>query len=385
MLLALAITSAAALILGLTSVETVASVATIPQSLPKSVPLDWHYLPSVVLPALSVGLLGLVQGAAVSQTFPNPDGKYGNLNRDFVGQGLSNIAGGLFQSLPAGGSASGTGVVVGAGAVSRWANIFAGLFVIVIVLLFGWLVELVAMPALAGLLIVIGARMLNFRAIASVRNTGVVASTSFYLTLIASLLIPLQYAVLFGIGVAILLNLFQQSEQVRVVELVWSDTQFPVEQPVPKVLRSEGITCLYVHGSLFFAAAANMEKTLPDAEQTHDAVILIGLRGHPEVGSTLIAVLERYLRLLRKNGNRLILVGVSKQIARQLKDTGMTTLIGEENIFAEDVRVGYPLALAYAEAVRWLQARNVDIHRPHGLVVPEKAGSTPAGVDDILP
>jgi SulP family sulfate permease len=45
---------------------------------------------------------------------------------------------------------------MGAGARSRWANIFVGLFVALIVLLVGPLVERVPMPALAALLIVAG-------------------------------------------------------------------------------------------------------------------------------------------------------------------------------------------------------------------------------------
>jgi SulP family sulfate permease len=371
MLASMAITSGIALIFNLTNVAFVRDVAEITSSLPKAVALNWSYFPAVIVPAMAVGMLGLVQGAAVGQSFPNPNGKYGNVNRDFMGTGLGNIVTGFFRGLPAGGSASGTGVVVGAGAHSRWANIFAGAFVLVIVLLFGSLAELVAMPALAGLLILIGARMINFRAISSVWNTSVLASTSLGLTLAASLLIPLQYAVLVGIAVSVLINLFQQSEQVRLVELVWSDTQFPIEQPAPKDLPSDTITTLHIHGSLFFAAAANMEATLPDAAAARNAVVLLGIRGHQEVGSTLIAVLDRYVRQLQANGNRLIVVGAGKNIMRQLDKTGITALVGKESIYGEDKQIGYALALGYADAVRWLQARGVDVHRPQSLRLPE--------------
>ncbi len=371
MLAALAISSAIALAFGMVNVAFVRDVATITSSLPQPFALDWTFFRALVVPAFALSMLALVQGAAVGQSFPNPDGKYGNVNRDFMGTGLSNIVAGFFQGLPAGGSASGTGVLVGAGAHSRWANIFAGAFVLVIVLLFGSLAEKVAMPALAGLLIVIGARMINLRAIASVWNTSRLASTSFGLTLAASLLIPLHYAILVGVVVAVLINLFQQSEQVRLVELVWSDAQFPIEQPAPRILPSNSITSLYVHGSLFFAAAANMENRLPEASGARNAVVLLGIRGHQDVGSTLIVVLERYVRQLHANGNRLIVVGASPQIRRQFDDTGISALIGKESIYGEDKQIGYALALGYADAVRWLRARDVDIKRPSPLKLPE--------------
>ena len=382
LLAALAVSSAAALLFGFADVLNVSDVADIPRALPRPVGLNWGYLPAVLVPAVSLGLLALVQAAGVGQSFPNADGRYGSLNRDFAGQGLANIATGFFQGLPAGGSASGTGVLVGAGAVSRWANIFAGLLVLVLTLTLGWLVELVAMPALAGLLIVIGFRMLNIPAITTVWNTSAIARTSAILTFSATLLIPLQYAILVGVAVAVLLNVFQQAERVRLVEYVWSDDLFPTEQPAPAVLPSNAVTCLSVYGSLFFAAAANVEKSLPDATNSRNAVVLIGLRGHQDVGSTLIAVVERYTRQLQANGNRLLLVGVGKEIAGQLDKTGTTALIGQDSIFLADERLGHALTLAYREAVRWLAARGVESKRPVSPLLAERQvsnGTTEVG------
>jgi MFS superfamily sulfate permease-like transporter len=46
--------------------------------------------------------LGLIQAAGISQTIPNPDGEYPDPSGDFRGQGISNIASGLFKGLPLG-------------------------------------------------------------------------------------------------------------------------------------------------------------------------------------------------------------------------------------------------------------------------------------------
>ena len=119
---------------------------------------------TTLLPALSVAIVGLMQGAGVSQSAPNPDGKYPDVSRDFLGQGAANIAASLIGGIPAGGSISGTVLVVSAGAKSRWANIFAGLFVALIVLAAAPLVEMVPMPALAALLIVAGFQGLRVEA-----------------------------------------------------------------------------------------------------------------------------------------------------------------------------------------------------------------------------
>ncbi len=137
-------------------VPTVGDVASIPRQLPRLALPDLSLVPALLLPAFSVAVIGLVQGAGVSQGTPNPDGRYPNVSRDFFGQGAANVATSLAGGIPAGGSVSGTVLIMGAGARSRWANVFVGLFVAAIVLLAAPLVELVPMPALAALLIVAG-------------------------------------------------------------------------------------------------------------------------------------------------------------------------------------------------------------------------------------
>ena len=73
----------------------------------------------MLLPALSLAIIGLIQGAGVSQGTPNPDGKFPNVSRDFFGQGAANLATSFVSGLPAGGSISGTALIQGAGARSR--------------------------------------------------------------------------------------------------------------------------------------------------------------------------------------------------------------------------------------------------------------------------
>ena len=53
---------------------------------------DLSVVPSLLVPALSLALVGLVQGAGISANFPNADGSYPDASRDFIGQGVANIA-----------------------------------------------------------------------------------------------------------------------------------------------------------------------------------------------------------------------------------------------------------------------------------------------------
>ncbi len=334
---------------------TVGDITTIPRSLPRPALPDVFMIPALALPALAISIIGLVQGAGVSQSYPNPDGKFPNVSRDFTGQGIANIVTSFFSGIPGGGSMSGTAVTVNAGARSRWANILAGFFVILIVLLFAGVVKLIPMSALAGLLIVVGFQNLQPKQILMVWQTGRVAQTAMILTLIATVALPLQYAIVIGVAISIMMHVFRSSNQVRLVEIVQVEGGYPIEQPAPIKLADHEVTLLHTYGSLFFAAAATIEQNLPQAEDAKQAVVILILRGQPEVGSTFIGVLRRYATTLQANGGRLMLTGVNPNLRYQLEKTGTLAFIGEENVFMEQPQLGVAMNEALATAHTWLE------------------------------
>ena len=168
------------------AVPTVGDISAIPRSLPQLAIPQPSLVLSLLLPAFSVAIIGLVQGAGVSQGTPNPDGRYPDVSRDFLGQGAANIATSLVGGIPAGGSVSGTALIMGAGARSRWGNIFVGLFVAAIVLLAAPLVERVPMPALAALLIVAGFQGLRVEQAVIAWKTGRISQVVMLVTFVAT-------------------------------------------------------------------------------------------------------------------------------------------------------------------------------------------------------
>jgi SulP family sulfate permease len=337
-----------------TDIKLVGDIADIPRALPQPVLPDLSLIGKLIVPAISIGIIGIVQGAGVSQTFPNPDGKFSDVSRDFLGQGAANLAGGFFGGIPAGGSSSGTALMISAGARSRWANIFGGIAVASVVLLFANLVELVAMPALAGLVIVAGIQMVNVKAIQTVWQTNVVARTIMVLTFGSTLVMPLQYAVLLGVVISILLFVFQQSNTIKVVEWVTQANGWPVERRAPKQLESSRATFLYVYGNLFYAAASTLENNLPDVKGTFRAVVILLLRGNEDVGSTVNEVFRRYAEALQSHSGKLILAGVSPALRNQLQRTGLIKIIGPENIFPATDTIGEAGNAALQAATDWL-------------------------------
>ena len=138
----------------------------------------FRYVPAMFTSALALAIIGLVQGATVSQSYPNPDGRYPDVSRDFFGQGMANAAASVFQGVPAGGSMSGTAVTANAGARTRFANIFGGILVAPLVFLFSDFILLIPLSALAGLLIYVVFDTFKLQNVRTVWQTGRTSSAA---------------------------------------------------------------------------------------------------------------------------------------------------------------------------------------------------------------
>lgn len=314
-------------------------------------------IPVLVIPALSLAFVGLVQGAGISANFVNPDGTYGDASRDFVGQGAANVASGVFQGMPVGGSVSASALSKAAGARTRLAAVFAGLVMAVVVVAFGDAVGALAMPALAGLLILIGIRTVKPADLQSVWRTGLVQKVVVSVTFVLTMVIPLQYAVLVGVGVSMVLHVIRQSNQVRIRRRVRDADGHLVEVDPPAVLPPADVVVLQPYGSLFFAAASTFEAALPDVTATsRGSAVILRLRGRSDLGTTFMDVLFRYAVALRAVGSKLVIVTDSDRIREQLSATGITEAIGAANVYASDHRIGVTVQRAADDAQAWVDA-----------------------------
>jgi sulfate permease, SulP family len=355
LLVAVAVTSSLAAALGpLESVQQLRDIADIPGSLPRPVLPALGLVPALLLPAISLAFVGLVQGAAISQSLTNPDGTLPDASGDFRGQGIANVASGFFRGMPVGGSMSATALLTAAGARSRLANVTAGIVIALAILLLNDLVALVAMPALAGLLILVGYRTFKVEQVRMVWQTGPTQATVLAATFVLTLVIPLQYAVLAGVGLSVILYVVGQSNRVRVVRLTLPGTAaYPSEsEPPPRIAEGETVM-LAVYGSLFYAAAPVFERQLPDIDPlAGGAAVVLVLRGHDDLGSTFLQALGRYQEKLRAADGHLLLAGVEARPLAQLRDTGMLERIGADNVFPATPLLGEAMQLAIARARR---------------------------------
>jgi SulP family sulfate permease len=315
-------------------------------------------VPALLVPAFSLAFVGLVQGAGISANFPNPDGRYPDASRDFVGQGAANVASGFLRGMPVGGSVSATALNKEAGARSRWSLVVASIVMALVIVAFGGVVDGIAMPALAGLLMLIGYRTIKPADLQSVWRTGPVQRVVVVVTFVLTMLIPLQYAVLVGVGLSVLLHVVRQSNQVSIRRRVRDADGHILEVDPPVTLPAHEVVVLQPYGSLFFAAAPVFESALPDLDRaTTGSVVILRLRGRSDLGTTFMDVLRRYAEALAVADSRLMIVSANERIIEQLSVTGITQVIGESAVYRGDERVGAAIERAWADADEWVASR----------------------------
>jgi SulP family sulfate permease len=355
LVLAVIATSAATAALRWGSVATVSDLGGIPRALPLPQLPQLRLVPELLVPALSLTFVGLVQGAGISAAFPNPDGRYPEASRDFIGQGAANVIAGVFRGMPVGGSMSATSLNKAAGARSRLALVMASAVMAAVILAFAGLVGYIAMPALAGLLMLVGYRTVKPGDLESVWRTGPVQKAVVATTFVLTMVIPLQDAVLVGVGLSAILHVVRQSNRVTVKRWRLTEDGDLVETGPPAHLPGGEVVALQPYGSLFFAAAPVLEAQLPAPDgRSGNSVVILRLRGRTDLGTTFMDVLYRYAESLGAAGSKLVIVSAGETIQEQLRVTGVTGLIGPENIYTGDERVGATLKRAYADAQAWI-------------------------------
>jgi SulP family sulfate permease len=353
-LVALIIPSVVVALVGSTTVELVKDVGAIPQGLPAP------YLPhlsdlsvSLVSGSLSVAALVLIQGAGVAESAPNPDGTRSETNRDFLAQGVGNLLSGVFRGQPVGGSVGQTALSVAAGARSRWAAIFAGIWMAVILIALSGLVGQVVMATLAAVLIAAALGSLRTDAFLAILRTGRISQVALISTFVATLLLPVAQAVGLGLVISLMMQLNQEALDLRIVELVPDDEGFS-ERPAPATLESGRVVLLDVYGSLFYAGARTLQSRLPDPTGSVHPVVVLRLRGRAQLGATSFTVLADYAERLHAAGGRFFLSGLDPAALAQLRRNATVDTAALVDVFVATDRVGESSLVAYDAARAWL-------------------------------
>ena len=173
--------------------------------------IDWAQAAELAGLAFALTIVALGQAISIAKTVALRSGQRIDANREFRGQGLSNIVGGFFSCYVSCGSMNRSLPNLQAGARTPLASVFSALLLLLLVTVSAALLAQIPMAALAGLLVMVALALLD---VARWRQLFALSRTDFGValaTLVATVTIRLEIAILLGMVLSLMSFLYRTS------------------------------------------------------------------------------------------------------------------------------------------------------------------------------
>ncbi|MEX0776560.1 MAG: SulP family inorganic anion transporter [Phycisphaeraceae bacterium] len=360
-LIAVVASAAAVWAMGWTPAE-LAQVGDLPRSLPAfHVPQVSLSQAEALLPgALALALLGLIESVAIVKSIASHTGERIDPNQEFFAQGFKNSITSFFQCIPGSGSFTRSALDYEAGGKTRFAAVFNALFVMTIYLGLAPAAGRIPLASLAAVLFVIAYGLVDWRYFRRVVQTSRSDAVVFIITFLATLLLPLEYAVFTGIFLSLALYLHHAS-QLHIAEMVPTKTGAYLERPLHTREGGSGdVIFIQMEGDLFFALADELQDRLTDLTATGYRVVIFRLKRTHSIDATVLAVLESWCRQMQASGRYVILCGLKQDLLEKLKSYGLVDVIGRGNVFPTGFGV-FTSAKAALQRARELVGSSIDV------------------------
>jgi SulP family sulfate permease len=337
--------------------SAVSVAAKVPQSLPSPhIPvLDVGSLAQLSQGALAIAFIGILEALSIAKAIAHQSHQKIDYNRQILAEGLANLVGGFFQSLPGSGSLSRSAINFQAGAATRVSGIVSAATVAVVLLLFAPLLHYVPTAALAGLLIVTAVRLVDFKRLVATVKASRYDAGLVIVTALTGVLIDLDKAVLLGIALSILLFV-PRAAKLKAAELTVS-SEGVIRERVPSDPGGQSTIIYDLEGEFFFGAAPELDRyldTLRSRIRSDELkFVILRLKRVRDPDAVCVERLERFLHEENGRGVTILLAGVRPDTLKVLTNLGFERWFPAEQVFPEEDEE-YSATLS---AVRFAQKR----------------------------
>ncbi len=301
----------------------IARIGEIPQGFPQ---LQWPRLNlaqvgDIVGYGLMLAILGAIDSLLTSLVADNITRTQHDSEQELIGQGIGNLLSGLFGGLPGAGATMRTVINVQAGGRSPLSGMFHALVLLSIVLWAGDATAQIPHAVLAGILIKVGIKIVDWGFLWRVCQVSMRAALVTYGVLLLTVFVDLITAVVAGAFVANMLTIHRlssiQSEQVRAVTHSDEDPKVVLTIEERQMLdQANGrILLIQMSGPMSFGAARTIGQYMG---RSYDALIL-DFSAVPLVGVTASLTIESEIRALRGGRREIYIVGAEGQVKERLR------------------------------------------------------------------
>jgi sulfate permease, SulP family len=306
---------------------------TMPSRLPSphwpSLPFDeWRALMPV---AMTIAVLGAIESLLCAVVADGMIDDRHDSNQELMGQGIANIACGLFGGMPATGTIARTATNVRNGARTPVAGIVHSITLLLVLLLAAPLTRHIPLAALSAVLVVVSLRMGEWHQFVRLghwpKSDVAIFLCAFILTVAVDL--PTAVGTSLVLASALLVKRLSDASHVTADEEVTQANaagQTTAGKEIP-----EGVVVFRVFGAFFFGAADKLESSLRRAGQLPE-VLILRMRDVLALDATGLDALEDLMEKLRKHKKELILCGPHSQPLFALTRSGLLDRLTMDNV-----------------------------------------------------
>ncbi len=232
-------------------------------------------------------------------------------NRTLLGQGIGNLASAFVGGLPGAGTMGATLVNLESGGRTRLSGMLEGLFVLAAFFIFGRWIAWVPVSALAGILLVVAVRMVDWHSFQLLRQKMTVLDFCVIATVvIVAVSTNLIAAAGSGVALAIVLFIREQIQgsvirrKVSGSEISSKQHRLPEDQAVLKRCGSQTAVC-ELQGNLFFGTTDQLYTEL-ESDLKRCRYLILDLRRVRSVDFSAAHLLEQFEARLADRGGYLL-------------------------------------------------------------------------------
>lgn len=318
----------------------VSLIEEVPAALPRlHVPvIQWSWIGRLSSGAFAIAVLSLLETLAIAKAISYKTHQPLDFNRQCLAEGIGNLIGGFFRCMPGAGSLSRSAINHQAGAITKMSGIFTAVLVAVLVLVFAPVTRHIPKAALAGLLIVAAARLIDLPRVRYVMKASNYDALLLHATTVATLVVGVEFSILLGVLVSALLFI-PRAAKLRIRQLVVTEERV-VRERVESDPPPRAVAIYDLEGELFFGAAPDLERYIEDAlreAREHDIRhVVLRVKRVRDPDAVCFERLEHALRDAHERGFTVLLAGIRPDLLRGLQRLDFERFLPAERWFVQD-------------------------------------------------
>ena len=306
--------------------EVIKTVGALPAHFPPLTAPDLTYDTFIkLLPAvMAATILTLTEAVSIARSVAIKSGQILDINQEFIGQGLSNIAGTFTSGYLSTGSFNRTGANYEAHARTPLAAILAGLLLMFILALVAPLAAYLPNAAMAGILFLVAYGITDIKSIKTTIKTSKGDTVAMAITFLGTLFLDLEFAILTGVIASLIYYLSKTSRpaiHTRIPNPSDSRRKFISDPNLPECPQLKFIR---IDGSIYFGAVTSVRdaiwKTVDESpDLRHLTIVAQGINFIDTAGADLLNQIKMDLQ---SRGIQLYFYSVKPCVLETLKKCG---------------------------------------------------------------